>query len=170
MKRSNVGNIGPKEFLKNAEILDHFVLRPLDHIRANWELTWDEDAKKYLKEEDSFSELLNQLMDELEDKNPPLKYHDNEDRLAEYVIKHLGWKIKKVGKRWIGEEYPVILEQGGFHDIDQEDLVLAAAGRIKAAIERGQVHFDDMEKSHRKILAGVLSVILYHRMNDDIED
>ena len=169
MKRSNDGYIGPKEFLKNADFLDRFVLRPLDHIRGNWELTWDEDADEYLKEEGSFSELLNRLMDELEDKSPPSKYHDNEDRLAEYVIKHLGMKIKKVGKRWIGVDYQVILEQGGFHDIDQEDLVMAAAGRIKAAIKRGQFHFDDMEESHRKILAGVLSAILYHRMNDDIE-
>jgi hypothetical protein len=43
------------------------------------------------------------------------------------------------------------------------DLVLAAAGRIRSAIIRGQFRFDEMEKAHQKILAGVLSCILYHR-------
>lgn len=43
------------------------------------------------------------------------------------------------------------------------DLVEATAGRIKAAIDRGQNHFDDMERSHQVILAGVLVAILYHR-------
>jgi hypothetical protein len=41
--------------------------------------------------------------------------------------------------------------------------VQAAAGRIHAAIDRGQLHFDDMEWSHQVILAGVLAAILYHR-------
>ena len=56
-----------------------------------------------------------------------------------------------------------MLEQGGFKTDGDSDLILAAAGRIKAAIERGQRHFDDMERSHQVVLAGVLAAILYHR-------
>ena len=61
----------------------------------------------------------------------PKVHHENEDCLAEYVIDNLNWKIKKVNGRWVGEDYAVILEQGGFNDIDQKNLILAAAGRIK---------------------------------------
>ncbi len=78
-------------------------------------------------------------------------------------VRKVGWKIQKVGNRWEGEDYPFILEQGGFDDIDQEELLHAAAGRIKAAIARGQLHFDEMEWFHRKMLADVLAMILYHR-------
>ncbi|EBF8391669.1 hypothetical protein NBB52_05625 [Salmonella sp. NW1172] len=56
-----------------------------------------------------------------------------------------------------------ILEQGGFSDEDQKNLCLSIAGRIRAAINRHQFHFDDMEKSHQKILADVIAIILYHR-------
>jgi len=57
----------------------------------------------------------------------------------------------------------MILEQGGFHDINETELVQAATGRIQTALDLGQLHFDEMEDSHRKILAGVLCIILYHR-------
>jgi len=33
----------------------------------------------------------------------------------------------------------------------KENLILAAAGRIKAAIKRKQLNFDEMELSHQKI-------------------
>jgi len=94
---------------------------------------------------------------------PPFQYHRNEDCLAEYVNANLNWNLKNVGGRWVGEEYSVILEQGGFNDINLVNLKLAAAGRIKAAIIRKQLHFDDMEQSHQKILADVLAIILYHQ-------
>ena len=150
-----------------ADYLDREVLRPLSHIHANWELTWDEESQKYCEEEDSFAHKLNELIEELENATPPAKYHDNEDRLAEYVRKHLNWNIKKVGKRWIGEDYAAIIEHGGFHDIDEKELVMAAAGRVHAAIRFGQQHYDEMEKSHRRMLAAVMSVILYHRLEPD---
>ncbi len=79
------------------------------------------------------------------------------------MIANLNWKIEKVGSRWIGENYAAILEQGGFNDFDELNLVLAAAGRIKAALARNQCHFDEMEQSHQKMLADVLAIILYHR-------
>jgi len=67
----------------------------------------------------------------------------------------------------VGDDYWSIIEQGGFVDLDEKDLVELAAGRIRAAIDRGQGHFDEMEESHRSILARVLSVIGYHRDTPD---
>jgi len=156
--------IDTKEYFSNSELLDCLVLRPLSHIKGNWELTWDGDKQEYEPEEDSCAESLNHLIDELSCVNPPTRYHDNEDRLAEYVRSRLNWDIKKGGVRWGGNDYVSILEQGGFDDIDEENLILAAAGRIKAAIDRNQLHFDDMEQSHQKILGDVLAIILYHRI------
>jgi hypothetical protein len=54
------------------------------------------------------------------------------------VVKHLKWPIRKEGKRWVGSDYNAIIQQGGFDDLDEKDLVLAAAGRIRTAIDRGQ--------------------------------
>jgi hypothetical protein len=155
--------LGMKSFFARSIVFDHQVVRPLSHILPNWELTWDDSAGEYEEEEDSYAKLLNELLVELEPTVPPSKYHDNEDRLAEHVRKHLNWKIRKEGDRWVGEDYYLILEQGGFHDVDQRELVLAVAGRIRAAKDRGQLHFDDMEKSHREMLAAVITIILYHR-------
>ena len=156
-------------FFRQSIIFDHEALRPLSHIRGAWDLTWDEENGKYLEEEDSYANVVNDLLEELEHTSPPRKYHDNEDRLAEYVIEHLKWPIKKVGSRWVGMDYESILENGGFHDFNQADLVLAAAGRIRAAITRGQKHFDDMEESHRHMLAAVITIILYHRTDASME-
>lgn len=150
-------------FFQQCEYLGHLVTRPLSHIRPNWELIWDHEKKEYLIEEDSYSNLLNILIKELSTVDPPPKYHDHEDRLAEHVNSDLGWNVNKINGRWVDEDYEAILEQGSFNDIQQKNLVLAAAGRIRAAIIRGQTHFDEMEQSHQKILAGVLAIILYHR-------
>jgi hypothetical protein len=139
------------------------VTRQLSHIRGNWELTWDHDEEKYEPEEESYAEIINDLIIELSELDPPLKYHDNEDRLAEYCKSTLKWNINKVGNRWVGSDYASVLEQGGFNDLDQKNLCLAACGRVKAALNRGQEHFDDMEEFHRKMLANVLAIILYHR-------
>ena len=147
----------------DSDMLDRDVLRPLSHIKGNWELTWCDVKKKYVEEDNSYAKLLNELISELESVKPPKKYHDNEDRLAEYVKEALKWPIRKQGSRWVGVDYDLILEQGGFHDVDEENLVLAAAGRIRAAQDRGQMHYDDMERSHKRMLAAVMTVILYHR-------
>lgn len=151
------------DFFKRSDYLDYLVLRPLSHILPNWELSWDYENNKYKNEEDSYAEMLNNLIEELDKKNPPPKYHNNEDFLAEYVKKNLNWGIEKAGNRWICGDYTSILEQGGFGDIDEVNLVNAAAGRIHAARKFGQNHFDEMEEGHQKILAYVLAIILYHR-------
>ena len=151
------------EFFGWSDLLDHMVTRQLAHIRENWELTWDHKIKKYESEEESYADLINELVLELSDIEPPEKYHDNEDRLAEYCKASLNWDIRKIGNRWVGSSYASILEQGSFKDWNQKDLCLAASGRIKAALHRGQMHFDDMEEFHRKMLADVIAIILYHR-------
>lgn len=146
--------------------MDHNVLRPLSHIAGNWEITWNHSIQKYEPEEESFAELLNQLIFDLSTTIPPEKYHDNEDRLAEFVIENLKWPITKDRGRWVGEDYDVILEQGGFDDVGQKNLLEAATGRIYAAIKRDQTHFDEMEDSHRRMLGAVLTIILYHRSDE----
>jgi len=153
----------------DSDSLDREVLRPLSHIKGNWELSWDSSTQRYKEENDSFAKLLNELIDELDAASPPSKYHENEDKLAEYVRDNLNWSIHKVGARWIGVDYDSIIEQGGFGDLDERNLVLAAAGRVRAAQVRGQSHFDEMEKSHRQMLGSVLSVILFQRMNLDYQ-
>ena len=155
-----------KSFFKRSELLSYLVTRPLSHINGNWELIWDYENQEYEPEEESFASLLNQLINELNEVEPPARYHENEDCLAKYVISDLNWKIKKINGRWVGQDYSVILQQGGFVDINERNLILAASGRIKAAIERKQFNFDDMEQSHRKMLADVLACILYHRMDN----
>jgi hypothetical protein len=151
----------------DSDSLDREVLRPLSHIHANWELMWDHVRQRYKEEDDSYAKLLNELIDDLASVTPPAHYHDNEDRLAEYVREHLKWPIQKVRSQWVGANYDSIIEQGGFHDLDEKNLILAAAGRIQAAIVRGQDHYDRMERSHRRMLGAVLSIILYHRTTWD---
>ena len=155
--------INAKNFFSNSNLFDTLALRQLSHINGNWELTWDKSKEEYIPEDDSFSEKVNELLDQFSQMNPPSKYHDNEDRLAEYVKAKLNWNVQKIGNRWVGSEYPSILEQGAFSDIIQDELCLAAAGRIQAAIKRGQFHFDEMERFHQKMLADVIAIILFHR-------
>jgi hypothetical protein len=152
-----------KNFFAWSDLIDHAVLRPLAHIKPYWELHWDHAEGRYEHEEDSFAEELNAVIELLAGVRPPTKYHDSEDRLAEHVVKNLKWKIQKIGNRWVGGDYASILEQGGFDDHEMRNLGLAASGRIQAAISHGQFRFDDMEDSHRDMLAAVLSIILYHR-------
>lgn len=152
-----------RSFFSNSDILDYIVLRPLSHINLSWEIRWDPDKNEYFEDEETFAQILNTLIREIAESSVPQKYHDNEDVLAEYVIEHLKWKIKKVKGRWIGADYESILTQGGFNDIDEENLIKAAAGRIAAAIKFNQLHFDEMEEGHKKLLGSVLTIIIYHR-------
>ena len=144
--------------------MDHEVLRPMSHIRPNWEITWNHDQRCYELEDDSFAEELNGLIGDLAKTTPAIRYHENEDVLANYVITTMKWPIRKEKGRWVGADYASILEQGGFRDADQKDLLAAAAGRIHAAIWFKQKHFDQMEESHQTMLSAVLSIILYHRL------
>ena len=71
------------------------VLCPLSHITLNWELTWDHEAQTYEIEEDCFAAILNQTILDLAESEPPARFHDNEDRLAQLVIEKLGWPVRK---------------------------------------------------------------------------
>ncbi|MBI1381528.1 MAG: hypothetical protein GC161_10635 [Planctomycetaceae bacterium] len=160
-----------RQFFARSDSLDHEVLRPLSHIRSNWELQLDQTDGRYLEEAQSFAKLLNGLVDELVSVTPTSQYHDSEDRLARYVQQRLSWGIKKKGREWVNangkrlsrHDYLALLEQGGYKLLGTTILVEAAAGRVQAAISRGQKHFDVMERSHRIILGGVLGAILYHK-------
>ncbi len=150
-------------FFSASDIFDHMVTRQLSHIKSNWELTWDDIEEQFEVEENSYASTLNDLLIELSLLEPPRAYHDNEDQLAEYCKENLNWPIYKEGRFWRGMEYVSILEQGGFDDEEQKNLCLSVAGRLEAALVREQLHFDEMEESHQKILADVMAIILYHR-------
>lgn len=154
-----------KDFFANSYLLDYMVLRPLSHLNISWELTWDFDNQEYEREEGTFASILNDLITEFSITVTPAKYHDNEDCLAIYVKQSLNWHIFKEKGRWKGFDYDSILEQGGFNDINEINLVQAAIGRIMASIDRGQNHFDDMEESHKRILASIMTIIVYHRQS-----
>ncbi len=155
-----------KAFFAHSETLDHLVLRPLSHIHSNWELWWDDEKACYESEDDSFSDQLNLLIAEVARARPPRRYHDNEDRLAMYVAKHLKWNIRKEGPRWVGADYAAIIEHGSYYDMDERELVLAVAGRVQAAFEHRQTHIDLMDKSHAKMLGAVMTVICYRRADN----
>jgi hypothetical protein len=152
-----------KSFFANSQELDYLVLRPLSHMDLNWELSWDQHNEVYKTEGGQFAEVLNKLIVEIAKTNPPIKYHDNEDCLAEYVKSTLNLKIYKERGRWLGTDYETILTQGGFEDLNEENLIHVLAGRIKAAIDRKQNHFDNVEKSHKNIIGFVMSIVIYLR-------
>ncbi|WP_237402736.1 hypothetical protein [Rhodovulum sulfidophilum] len=137
------------------------VLRPLSHITANWEATWDDDH--YQLETDSFTGDLNEIIDQIAIATRPDRYHDNEDRLAERVLTELKWPIQKKGGRWLGADYQSILEQGAFRDFGQKELATAAAGRVQMALDFGQPHFDEMDDAHMTMLAALMTIMIYHR-------
>jgi len=137
-----------KDFFRNSEFLDGFALKHLSHIRPNWELSWNKEMEQFEEVEDSFAKEINDLISELETVSPPVSYHVHEDNLAEYVMEHLGWNIEKRANKWTNAEYRSILDQGGFGDVNQQNLLKAIAGRIHKAIELGQSHFDVMGMGH----------------------
>jgi hypothetical protein len=142
------------------------VLRPLSHIAPNWEIRWAHGEGRYRPEPGSFAEDLNQVIELVALCPRPLKYHDSEDSIAERVVTELKWPIQKRNGRWIGADYATILEQGAFSDVNQQQLVTAACGRVHAALDYGQSHFDEMEDAHVHMLSALLSIIIYHRYSD----
>lgn len=160
---NNQFNQSCKEFFDNSIWLQRYALRPLSHIEPDWELVWDDENDCYLEEDGTLAKELNHLIQEIASTPPPVNYHDNEDALAYYLVDK-GWPITKINGRWDYPDYERILEQGGFSDTDEKNLVKAASGRTHAAMDFDQYEFDDMEDGHMKILASVIAVILYHRV------
>lgn len=159
-----------REFFSNSIILDQQVLRPLSHIKGAWDVTWDHEAQRYMPEEGSFAKLLNIIIDEIADTAVSVSYHENEDAVVSHLASKSGSTLAKIRGRWQTNDYRGLLEQGGFDDVDQGDLLTAAIGRVAAAIMRGQRHFDEMEEGHRIMLGHVLTIILYHRSNYEPDD
>lgn len=159
-----------RDFFAWSLVLDEDVLRPLAHVKGNWEITWDHDTRRYEHEQDSFAKQLNIMVDDIADTAVSPRYHDNEDVIANYLAGRPQSGIVKKDGRWTGASYGWILEQGGFSDIDQSELLTSAIGRVAAAIDRGQLHYDDMEQGHRLMLGDILTIILYHRSNYEPDD
>ncbi|UQA50978.1 hypothetical protein [Vibrio sp. ED002] len=157
-------NFQIKSFFDDSESIRDLVLQPLEHIRSNWDLYWNDSELRYVEEEHSFGSELNQLILEIATIQAPENYHQHEDKVAHIYQESSDIHIQKNGRFWGGEDYRSILEQGGFDDVEEKDLVLSAAGRIKAALGREQYHIDNMEKGHQIVLCMILSNILYHRM------
>lgn len=155
-----------RAFFAASENIDHDVLRPLSHITSAWEMLWDREAGSYEPEPGTFAADLNAIIEQIASTPRPDRYHDHEDTLAEAVIRDLKWPIQKKGSRWIGANYESILEQGAFSDFGQQDLASSTAGRVHAALDRGQLDFDHMDESHAHMLAAIMTIMIYHRYSD----
>jgi hypothetical protein len=152
-----------RNFFAKSALLDRMTLRPLSHITTSWECAWNPETLQYDPEEDSFAADLNAVVELVANCERWARYHDHEDTLAERTLRELKWPIQRKGNQWQGADYHTVLEQGGFGDIGQEDLISAAAGRVHAAMAFGQFHFDDMEERHLNMLAGLITIIIFHR-------
>jgi hypothetical protein len=161
-----LGSSALVRFLGDSEYLDRLVLRQLSHINANWELTWDDECSSYRAEEGSFAAKLNAVIGELSDVEPARNYHDYEDVMAEETKFRSKWNIRKENGRWVGADYPSILEQGSMNNLFRTELLRIAAGRISLGVKFGQTRFDEMEDGHRTMLADILAIILYHRTDE----
>jgi len=148
----NMNNI--RIFFEPSSFIEHEVLRPLSHIRGNWDLYIDKESGRYLEEEDSFAALFNALIDELAVTQPPLRYHDNEDCLGEYVQRHLNWNIKKSGRVWINQDgsrlhpsdYLSLLEQGAFNKEGINNLVLVPCNIIYFVFMENMIYWRQSNK------------------------
>lgn len=152
-----------RAFFARSDALDYLCLRPLDHIAPSWEVVWDLDGLRCVPEEDSFAADLNLAIDEIAGAVRPPRYHDDEDALIEAYLGASKWPQQKKGNRWIVADYASLLEQSASADLHEARLVSAATGRVHAALDLGQMHFDSMEEGHRRILAQVVTIILYKR-------
>ncbi|RWO89819.1 hypothetical protein [Mesorhizobium sp.] len=169
-KATKAKNVHPpnilKRFFARSDYLDRMVLRPLSHITTSWEASWDHDEAQYELEPGSFAGDLNEVVRQIACSPRPARYHDNEDALAQRVIAELRWPIQRRAGRWEGADYQMILEQGAFCDIGQRELATAAAGRVHMALDFGQWHFDEMDDGHMTMLAGLMTIMIYHRYSD----
>ncbi|MBB4402945.1 MULTISPECIES: hypothetical protein [Rhizobium/Agrobacterium group] len=152
-----------RNFFARSDLLDRMTLRPLSHITTSWECAWNRETDQYEPEVDSFAADLNAVIDLVATCERPARYHDHEDTLAERTLRELKWPIQKKGAQWHGADYQAVLEQGAFGDVGQQDLIAAAAGRVHAAMDFGQLHFDDMEERHLNMLAALITIIIFHR-------
>ena len=155
-----------RRFYAWCDSLDRFVLRPLSHIAPNWEATWSHGLQQYVPEHDSFAQDLNEIIERIAICPRPSAYHSHEDAIIETSIRKSGWPVQKKGNRWITTDYRSLLQSGSFYDLEQLNLIAAAAGRTQAAMDFDQMSYDNMEEGHQYILSAILSLIIYQRYSD----
>ena len=156
------------EFFYKSELLDYEILRGLSHILPNWEIRWNDNTKFIIIEEDSFWNELNKLFHELDvifksNKYIEEDYHKYEDILADYVKDNLNWNIDKINWLWNWADYRSIIEYWWFKDLNQEYLILSLYWRIQKSKFYGIYRYDDLDNWHRKMIANLISVIIYQR-------
>ena len=74
MAKPLVDSVAIRSFFAWSDRLDHDVLRPLSHVRANWELWWDATSQRY-ETEDGHAPMRRRSYHPL---NPPWDTHRTE--------------------------------------------------------------------------------------------
>ncbi|MER8445211.1 hypothetical protein NKH52_18670 [Mesorhizobium sp. M1066] len=149
-----------RDFFARSPFVPGMVLRRLSHIKHNWEVGWDPHSGRYLPEPFSLAADLNEVIDQIAATTPPGRYHDHEDIIVGCVSSI--FSAEKQGGRWRGDDYGFLLEQGLMMSGRLDDLILAATGRVYAAINSGQKHFDDVEHGHLRMLSDILATIVFY--------
>jgi hypothetical protein len=161
-----------RKFFNNSDLLDHAVLRPIDHVAPNWELTSGGIDGMYIEEDGSLAAHLNVLIEEIATSSPPRDYHSYENALAinydgvrsgrVYLDGKL-WRDAQTGKLVEKDMVGHMIEQATSAHYDVPDLVLAAAGRVAAAFHFGTTHFDDLDHGHLEMLSIIMTDTLFRR-------
>lgn len=159
-------------FFRRSSFLDHAVLRPLSHVSPDWELQSDGDDDHYLEEDGSLAAHLNVLIENIANSSPVLDYHSHENELAsgyqevssgEIYLEGNLWLDRKTGRPIEKDMVGHMIEQSTAGWDDLPELVLAAAGRVAAALRFGISHFDDLDSGHMQMLAVIMTDIIFRR-------
>lgn len=163
-------------FFYRSDRLDYTTLRPLSHVRSNWELVGSESGDPlFEEEEDSYAENLNVLIDEIAAASPSYDYHKLENQIAadytdaingRYFLKGTLWHDKQTGQPIQKDDVGHMMEQASSGSDDVPGLVLAAAGRIATAMSYSVGNFDDLDRGHMEMLAIDLMTILFRRSDN----
>jgi len=150
------------KFFADSHWIEFYVTRPLQHIAGAYEIDWDEELRQYVPVdvplETTLVSQLNDVLETVEALEPKQGYHDFEDKILSSMTAR--YPLFKIGKLWLGEDYATMLEYGGWQQ--QHGILLAAAGRVRAAKKRGQHHFDEMHEAHRDVLGELLAIAVFY--------
>ncbi|MFN7310785.1 MAG: hypothetical protein ACK5T0_05370 [Vampirovibrionales bacterium] len=161
-------------FFANSDFLDRVVLRPIDHLGYDWELTWDSDKQEYKPEQNSLAEHLNILIRDIASATPEKYYHTLENKWIELFsdVKQGAYKLNS-NRLWVDSltDEPVpkdmlghMLEQATCCYEDIPDLITAVAGRVQTSMGRGKkTHFDQLDNGHMQMIGIIMTVILFRR-------
>ncbi len=161
-----------RSFFAGSDYLDHAVLRPISHVAPNWELIRDPISDLYEEEDDSLAAHLNVLIEEVSLSSPPRDYHSYENRLAihyegvttgRFYLHGKLWRDRQTGELVEKDFVGHMIEQATCGHYDVPDLVLAASGRVAAALYFGVEHFDKLDHGHMEMLSVIMTDILFRR-------